>query len=31
LSDDKPFIIDEELTTYNAPERADDFYTWILH
>jgi len=31
LSDDSPFIIDESLDTYNAPERTTELYAWILH
>lgn len=31
LSNDEPFIIDEKLDTYNAPERSSKFYDWISH
>jgi hypothetical protein len=31
LSNDQPFIIDEQLDTYNAPDRTADLYKWITH
>ena len=31
LSNDEPFIDDEELTTYNAWDRTNDLYDWIEH
>jgi lysosomal alpha-mannosidase len=31
LSNDEPFIDDEELTTYNAWDRTLDLYNWIEH
>ena len=31
LSNDQPFIVDENLDTYNAPERTADLYDWITH
>lgn len=31
LSDDQPFITDQNLDTYNAPERSADLYDWITH
>ena len=31
LSDNEPFIIDESLTTYNAPERSLSLYNWLTH
>lgn len=31
LSNDQPFIIDENLETFNAPDRTADLYDWITH
>ena len=31
LSNDDPFITDERLTTYNAPEKALKFHEWIMN
>jgi len=31
LSRDDPFVINEDLSTYNAPERAKTFHKWIMH
>ena len=31
LSNDDPFITDERLTTYNAPEKAQAFHEWIIN
>lgn len=31
LSTDQPFVADEKLDTYNAPERSQDLYDWIQH
>lgn len=31
LSHDQPFIIDEQLDTYNAPERTLEIYDWVQH
>ena len=31
LSDDEPFIVDQNLETYNAPERTADLHNFILH
>jgi hypothetical protein len=28
---DPPFVINENLTTYNAPERSQAIYDWITH
>ena len=31
LSADAPFIDDESLDTYNAPQLSASFHDWILH
>lgn len=31
MSGDDPFITDERLTTYNAPEKAEEFHNWIIN
>jgi lysosomal alpha-mannosidase len=31
LDTDDPFIVDEKLTTYNAPEKAQEFHKWIIN
>jgi len=31
LGRDPPFVTNEKLSTYNAPERADAFLDWIMH
>jgi hypothetical protein len=31
LDTDDPFIVDQKLTTYNAPAKAQEFHEWIIN